>query len=311
MQVILKEIVIPSLVVLFKAVYVVLICYRFNYPNKKTRNVMTALSIAFPIITGIVCIVKYRRSKKDVLELISVFILFVAAICTASYFAVTKYYDNDGQQYFFDDKVQYEDHDGNTYTYNFDKKGYDYLYINGTEEYLVADLCYLDKDGYLVYDDDLSITAKDEHTCVDTDGAVYYPVKYSSFNKDGSIEYEFNIENFSYDRLGNAYVYDYVPYYDENGGKYNYFFDSATLKGTYTNVYTNEKFENEYSFVDENGYFVYDENHSFVRDTSVENVRTYNDEAGKVYYFASGVSWDKDGNLLDSYGKIIKNRFEL
>lgn len=64
MQVILKEIVIPSLVVLFKAVYVVLICYRFNYPNKKTRNVMTALSIAFPIITGIVCIVKYRRSKK-------------------------------------------------------------------------------------------------------------------------------------------------------------------------------------------------------------------------------------------------------
>lgn len=306
MELILKNIVIPTLSLLFKIVYAVVIYYRFDYPNKKTRSVLTALSFMFPIITGIVCIVKYKRSKKDVFVLVSVFVAFVVAIGIAGYYALTKYYDKEGNQYYTDVDVPYIDYEGNTYTYNFDKKGYEYLYINGTDNFIVSDLCYLDKDGYLVYDDDLSITAKDEHTCIDTDGTIYYPVNYTKFNKDGSIEYEFNSSNFSYDRLGNAYIYDYVPYYDKEGNKYVYFFDSNTTKGIYTNVKTGESFDNEYSFVDKNGYFVYDENRSFVRDTSVENVRAYHDDKGDVYYFASGVFWDKNGNLLDSYGEIIK-----
>ena len=75
MELILKQIVIPTLILLFKATYALLIYYRFNYPSKKIRNVMTALSTMFPIITGIVCIVKYRRSKKDVFALVSVYLL--------------------------------------------------------------------------------------------------------------------------------------------------------------------------------------------------------------------------------------------
>lgn len=305
MELIFRQMVIPALGLLFKIVYALLIYYRFDYPNKKIRNVLTTLSTIFPIITGIVCIVKYRRSKKDAFTLISVFVLFSVLIGISSYFALHKYYDNEGNKYYSDTDVIYNDYDGNTYTYNFDKKGYDYLYINGTDEFLTADLCYLDKDGYLVYDDDMSITAKDIYTCVDTDGKVYYPVKYADIKKDGTIEYEFNKGNFSYDRFGKAYTYDYVPYYDKDGNKYVYFFDSNASKGTYTNIKTGESFDNEYSFVDKNGYFVYDESHSFVRDTSAENVRTYYDEKENVYYFASGVFWDKDGNLLDSYGEII------
>lgn len=306
MELILKQIVIPTLILLFKATYALLIYYRFNYPSKKIRNVMTTLSTMFPIITGIVCIVKYRRSRKDVFALVSVYLLFAVSISVASYFALHKYYDNEGNKYYSDTDVIYQDYEGNTYTYNFDKKGYDYLYINGTDDFIVADLCYFDKEGYLVYDDDLSITAKDEHTCVDTDRTIYYPVNYTEFNKDGSIEYEFNSSNFSYDRLGNAYIYDYVPYYDKDGNKYVYFFDSNTSKGTYTNIKTGESFDNEYSFVDENGYFVYDAKHSFKKDENITNAKAYRNSNGDLYYWASSVFWDENGNILDSYGEITK-----
>ena len=152
----------------------------------------------------------------------------------------------------------------------------------------------------------MSITVNDENLCVDEDGSLYYPVKYTSFKKDGTIDYHYFKDDFRYDRLANAYTYVYVPYYDTDGNKYFYSFDTATQKGSYTNVETGEAFDNEYSFVDENGYLVYDKEHSFVQQRDVPNVRTYTDSAGKTYYWASGVFWDENGNSLDSFGEIIK-----
>ena len=108
----------------------------------------------------------------------------------------------------------------------------------------------------------------------------------------------------SYDRFGNAYTYERVPYYDESGNKYSYSFDSVSLKGCYTKIVTKETFENEYSFVDEHGYFVYDEKHDFVKQD--EAGRIYKDSSGKTYYWASSISWDKNGNLLDASGKVIE-----
>lgn len=304
------EIICFVLILLFKVLYAVTIYFKCNWTSKGIRNTLTVLSIPLPIITCIICTIKYKKSIKNNLIIILTLILSLVSVLalnfTYSYNSKTKYYDKDGTEHIHLFDMTFTDADGNKYNFDFEKTGYDYLYINSTDECLNADWCYLDSEGYIYYDDDLSITAKDETCCLDEDGSIYYPAKYTTFNKDGTINYSFNSDNFSYDRLGNAYTYDYVPYYDSDGNKYFYSFDSDTQKGTYTNISTKKTFENEYCFVDENGYFVYDKEHNFIKQKDIENVKTYKDPSGKTYYWASGVFWDKKGNLLDSFGEIIK-----
>lgn len=298
------------LILLLKALYAFVIHQKCNCDNKKTKNVLTYLSIPFPIITGIVCLVRYRKSTKDIFTvLITLIFTLVSTVAIGTMYGDNtnvKYYDKDGTSHTYLFDMRYTDADGNVYTYNYNKSGYDYFYINSTDNYLDADFCYLDENGYFYYDDDMSISAKDETCCVDEDGSIYYAAKNATFNKDGTIKYKYNSDNFAYDRLGKAYTYRHVPYYDKEGNKYLYSFDSKTQKGYYTNISTQKTYENEYSFVDEDGYFVYDEEHNFERQENIENVRTYKDSSGKIYYWASNISWDKDGNLLDIYGEIIK-----
>lgn len=296
------------LIVSIRLLYSIMIYAKISGSNEKTRNVLSFLSLLFPIITGIICVVKYRKSTKAAMAIIAALVLSLAStvgIGTAyEYGRHEKYYSGDGTAHIHHYDVSFMDEKGNRYAFDFDKGGYDRFYINGTDEYLNADLCYIDGNGYLHYDDDLSITAKDKTCCVDEDGSIYYPAKYSYFNKDGSINYSFNSANFKYDRFGNAYTYERVPYYDESGNKYSYSFDSVSLKGCYTRITTNETFENEYSLVDEDGYFVYDEKHDFVKQD--EAGRIYKDSSGKTYYRASSISWDKNGRLLDAFGKVIE-----
>lgn len=298
------------LIFLLRVIYSSVIFFKISCSSKKTRNVLTYLSFPFPIITGIICIVKYRKSLKDsIIILVTLVFTLVSMLIMGTAYTYSqseKYYDRDKTEHINSYSVNFVDEKGNNYAYDFDRSGYDRLYINDTEEYLLADLCYINKDGYLSYDEDMSITAKDENFCVDTDGQIYYPAKFTTFDKDGKIKYFFNSGNFRYDKFGNAYTYDHVPYFDENGNKYVYSFDSSSLKGCYTNVSTGETFDNEYSFVDENGYFVYDREHNFVKQEKQDEMAIYTDSSGKMYYWASSVSWDKAGNILDSFGKIVK-----
>lgn len=301
-----KIIIYIPIIIVIKLLYSTVIYFKIDCNSKKTRNVLTFLSIPFPIITGVICIVKYRKSTKAAIAIFAVLVLSLAStvgIGTAyEYSRHEKYYSSDGTAHIHPYDVSFMDEKGNRYAFDFDKGGYDRFYINGTDEYLNADLCYIDGNGYLHYDDDLSIKAKDKTCCVDEDGSIYYPAKYSYFNKDGSINYNGAVLN--YDRFGNAYTYERVPYYDESGNKYSYSFDSVSLKGCYTKIATKETFENEYSFVDEHGYFVYDEKHDFVKQD--EAGRIYKDSSGKTYYWASSISWNKNGNLLDASGKVIE-----
>ena len=298
------------LVFVFKSIYAAVIYNKCNCENKKTRNIICVLSLPFPIITGIICITKYKKSFKDTITIIITFFFSIASIIVINSLytnkSSVKYYDKNGNSSFYKYEVSFTDKEGNTYAFDFDKSGYEYFYINSTNERFYSDWCYLDSDGYFYYDDDMSITAKNEICSVDEDGTVYYPAKFATFNKDGTIKYSFNKGNFSYDRLGKAYTYDYVPYYDADGNKYFYSFDSDSLKGSYTNVVNGEVYENEYSFVDENGYLVCDKSHSFVEQKDIENVKAYKDLNGEIYYWASGISWNEKGQLLDSYGGIIK-----
>ncbi len=298
------------IIVVIKVLYAVTIYCKCKYDNKKERNVITFLSIPFPIIIGIICITKYKKSTKDTFIILLTLVLYLVSIIAVgaiyTYSTQEKYYDKDGKVSVYASDIIFTDDYGNKYTFNFDKTGYDYLYINGTDECLDANLCYLDNKGYIYYDEDVSITAKDETCCIDDDGSLYYPAKFTTFNEDGTINYVYNSGNFRYDRLGNAYTHDYVPYYDKDENKYIYSFNSETNEGFYTNISTKEIFDNEYCFVDEDGYFVYDNEHSFIKQESIENVRTYTDSLGNIYYWASGVSWNKNGELLDSFGEIIK-----
>lgn len=281
--------------------------------DKSLRTVLTLLSIAFPIITGIVSAVECKKKPKKVVSIIISLIIYFAVSVSViavlaydfSYNQSEKYYDREGNVFLDRSGITFQDTDGNEYSYDFDKAGYDYLYINGTQERLNSDLCYVDSDGYLHYDEDMSIVAKDRTCCVDEDGSLYYPARYVTFNEDGSIDYSFNIDVFSYDRFKNAYTYDYVPYYDRDLNKYMYSFDSNTQKGSYTNVNTGEVLENEYCFVDEDGYLVYYKEHNFTGEKNEDGFDVYTSQDGSTYYWASSISWDKDGNLLDSFGKII------
>ncbi len=298
------------IVVIFKILYALVIYFKIKCDNKKTRNVLTFLSIPFPIVTGIICIAKYKKNIKDIIIVLITLIFSLVSVIAVGFIFTNddsnKYYDKDRTVHSYASDIVFTDTEGNKYAFDFEKSGYDRLYINSTDEYLNADLCYIDSDGYLYYDNDMSITAKNEKCCIDTDGSIYYPAKFTTFNKDGSIKYVYNSSNFKYDRLGNAYTHNHIPYFDEDGNKYFYTFNSNTQKGFYTKVSTGETFENEYSFVDENGYFVYDKKHSFIKQEDIENVKAYKDSSGKIYYWASGISWNEKGNLLDSFGKVIK-----
>lgn len=248
---------------------------------------------------------KNKDYKKSVLSFFAALVILAAAVGAAAfaYDFSRIWFDSEGNRYFYRTDIPYYDKAGNTYRYDFEKNGYDYLYINGTQERVVADLCYLDKDGVLYYDETMDIVAADNTSCVDKNGNVYYPVQFSKFRKDGTISYDYSL--FSYDRAGNAYTYDNVPYFDKNGDKYAYSFDSETLKGTYTNLTTSETYDNEYCFVDENGYFVYDSEGEFVKQTDSPYSYQYKDKDGNIYYWASGVSWDENTNMHDAYDKII------
>lgn len=296
---------------LFKVLYAVTIYKKCDHLSKKQRNILTYLSLPLPVITGIICIVKCKKQfKKQItlfLMLVITLVAFILSVLIISYNNEPKFYDSKGDVYTQNSDVLFYDTNGNEYAFNFAKSGYDRLYINGTDEYLNSDLCYLDETGCLVYDEDMSITAHDERSCVDENGTVYYPVKYSTFGEDGSVNYSFNSANFSYDRFKNAYIYDRVPYYDENLNKYLYSFDSNLQKGFYTNISTGEKFENEYCFVDKEGYLVYDKDHVFTEIKNENGTKIYSYISGEIYFWASGIFWDKNGNMIDSFGTILSN----
>lgn len=299
--------IIEIIVLIIRLLFPIAIYFKGNFENKRKRNLFTFLAYLFPIITAIICIKKYTKSIKDV-----VIILFILVFSLVSLFSIgiaynnsQKYYDQTGSKHINDYSIIFTDSEGNQYSFDFDKSGYDKLYINNSDEYLTADLCFIDEKGYLVYDEDCSIIVKDNTCCVDTDGEIYYPAKYAKFSDDGSLIYDFGDMEFSYDRFGNAYTYSYVPYFDAKGNKYLYSFDSSTQKGTYINVNTKDAFDNEYSFVDESGYFIYDNNQEFEQIEEITNAIEYKDSNGKIYYWASGVSWNEKGELMNSFGERI------
>lgn len=292
----------------FKVLFVLAIYYNAESRNSLKTGAYAGFAMVFPIATGIVCLFKLRniKDKYEFKKSIFMFILAVAMLigaCLCDTAAENNnWYDSQGNGYQYSIDVTFYDEEGNSYNYDFNKSGYDLLYINGTDEILDSDLCYLDTNGMLFYDQKMDIVVKDDTSCVDSKGNIYYPVNHVTFNKDGSIEYNYPLRY--YDAVGNAYTYRNIPYIDAQGNKYYYSYND--FKGTYTNVITGDAYENEYCFVDENGYFVYDDKHTFVKQEDSEYAYQYKDDEGNIYYWASGVTWDENSQMHDAYDKVIQ-----
>lgn len=254
--------------------------------------------------------IKLRKNNKPmthnekIIAVIIILIFMAVDIFVVKKYTLNIYHDSTGKSYLTAYSVAFYDDEGNKYEYDFDKHGYDFLYKNGTDEKIPAKYCYVNENGELYYDKNMNIIAQSESNCVDEFGNVYYPVITVKFDKNGKVSGSY--VSLNYDRTGTAYSFSPVPYFDESGNKYSYSFDSESLKGYYTNLATGQKFENDYSFVDENGYYVYDAEHNFVKQTDAKYNYQYMDSDGKIYYWASGVTWDEQGRLHDSLDRVVE-----
>lgn len=101
----------------------------------------------------------------------------------------TVYYDREGNIYYDDDDVLYYDKDGATYTYDDD----DYWFVGETGARYDYAYCYVDSDGYFIYDaagyenDYNAVITYDEITdsYYDKDGNIYYYADEVSWNSKG------------------------------------------------------------------------------------------------------------------------------
>lgn len=99
------------------------------------------------------------------------------------------YYDREGNSYTNPDDVIFYAKDGTQYVYLRDDS-YKSFYVNTKDESekYEAIKCYVDKDGYFVYDEDGSIVIEDNlMTAKDSDGNIYYPAEIVTWNSSGEI----------------------------------------------------------------------------------------------------------------------------
>ena len=129
----------------------------------------------------------YKFSWKECLIIL---VLLLVGLYLLDNFSGNTYYDLYGNQYSSTAEIPLYDHNGNKYTYNFRLVAMgDYVDQDGNV--LDGDYCYLDSDGYLVYNENLILNEADNYYSYDEEGNSYY-------NLDGRDIY--------WDKDGNVYV---------------------------------------------------------------------------------------------------------
>jgi predicted nucleic acid-binding Zn ribbon protein len=128
-----------------------------------------------------------------------------------------------------------------------------------------------------------------------------YYSDYYDYDYETHYGYTVNGETVYYDKNGNVYNDDDdVVYYDNDNNTYTYDEDDYCFVNS-----MNEEFNFIYCFVDTNGYFYYDEAGAKDDENATvfynDDISKWTDSDGNVYYYADEVSWDVDGNLVDSY----------
>lgn len=126
---------------------------------------------------------------------------------------------------------------------------------------------------------------------------------YSDDNFDYEYHYGYESEDkmLYYDREGKSYTDDLmVVYYDRQNNTYTY--DDSEYEFVSSD---GKKYQGDYSYVDAEGYFYFDaagyENDAKSTIFYSAKYDCYVDKDDNKYFDALEVSWDKNGNLIDSY----------
>ena len=99
-----------------------------------------------------------------------------------------RYYDRDGKAYDSPDKVPFYDRDGNVYHYITDEQVRIFFENEKTGEKLESEKCFVDGDGYFVYDKNGELTFDSDFlTATDSDGNKYSPAALVIWNSDGKM----------------------------------------------------------------------------------------------------------------------------
>ncbi|MBE6719376.1 MAG: hypothetical protein E7571_01810 [Ruminococcaceae bacterium] len=99
-----------------------------------------------------------------------------------------KYYARDGKVYASASEVPFYDRDGNVYFYMTDEQMHIYFLSDKTGEKLDSSLCFVDEDGYFVYNSDGKIIlSEDGFSATDEQGNRYLPAALAIWNKDGQM----------------------------------------------------------------------------------------------------------------------------
>jgi nitrate reductase NapE component len=95
-------------------------------------------------------------------------------------------YDVNGKSYTNSSLVPYYDKSGNKYTYNRDEDNLEYLTDSNGTQYSFYN-CYVDENGYFVYDADLELTSTDYLTYYDENSNKYFKASDISWNANGKL----------------------------------------------------------------------------------------------------------------------------
>ncbi len=270
----------------FSVLFMLSIGFDCKSRNDKKQGMWMALTFFFPLIAGIVY--ACTRNKKPTAEATK-----VCASCGAVIDSSMTFCPACGQQNTFSD-------DGSVRKKY--KKTSNILFGVSVVVYVVdLILCIVLAVSMFTTVFDTVEDILDDSSLTDYD--YYYDYDYDyDFSYSDHYAYTENGVDVYYDRLGNAYYEsDDVVYYDEQGNTYTYDEDEFSFE-TANDI----EYYEDYCYVDENGYFCIDmtavnssgEEESITFD---EDTLYYSDSNGKSYYWACEVSWDKDGNLVDSY----------
>ena len=96
------------------------------------------------------------------------------------------YYDRNGKAYDAPDKVPFYDKDGNVYKMKQDENLKSWFVKDGSDKKLEYSKCFVDKDGYFIYDEKDELTqSADSFIAKDKDGNEYSPAALVLWTKDG------------------------------------------------------------------------------------------------------------------------------
>ena len=120
-----------------------------------------------------------KDEKNKGLKVVALIVAFVAVetVCSVVYINANTYFDRLGNRYETVESVRYYDRDENQYVITEDPSGREYFTSLNGRFMRIADITYIDKEGYLYFDlsKELEKQENNDYAYLDANGNVYYP----------------------------------------------------------------------------------------------------------------------------------------